>query len=190
MLSWMRPGPVLALLSCAAVLAGCGGSSGDRRTDEIRTAPSPRTPFDLPAGVPLTGSGTADPAPAQVVRAWATALRGGRVRAASALWAVPSAVQNGTPVLRLRSRRDVRLFNGSLPCGAIVTRVERGSSGFVVVTFRLTDRRGGDCGPGVGGRARTAIRVSAGKIAEWYRLPDAGAGRGPDVVPGPAGPTV
>jgi hypothetical protein len=114
----------------------------------------------------------ADPAQAKVIRDWADALRGGDIAAASALWAVPSKVQNGTPVLVLGSAAAVRLFQSSLPCGARVTASGSAPRDFTIVTVRLTRRRGASCGSGTGNSARTAIRVRGGKIVEWYRLPD------------------
>lgn len=181
----------VVVLSCVGVLAGCGGSAPhDQPVRGVRTAPRPHGPLDVPAGVPLTGSGAADPAQAKVIRAWADALRGGDISAATALWAVPATIQNGTPVLRLRSTLDIRRFNLSLPCGAVVTRTEKGTAGFTIATFRLTDRKGGDCGSGVGGHARTAIRVTGGRIAEWYRLPEPGQTPAPGLAPGSESPPV
>ena len=40
------------------------------------------------------------------------------VARASSFWALPSKVQNDTPVLTLATAADVRSFNGSLPCGS------------------------------------------------------------------------
>jgi hypothetical protein len=183
-----RLGPIV-VVTCL-LMAGCGGSGddGDRPKGPAttsRAAPQSRDLLDLPAKVPLKGSGAADAAQASVIRAWADALRGGDVAAASALWAVPSTVQNATPLLTLRSRAEVRIFNRSLPCGAVVTRSIGARGGFTIVEFRLTERRGGACGSGSGNSARTAILVRGGKIVEWYRLPDAGA-----PAPNTAGPAV
>jgi hypothetical protein len=161
----------------AALLAGCGGAPGER--DGARTAtapaelsPAPRTPLELPAGIPLTSNGAADPAAARVVRAWSKALRDGDVAAATALWAVPSKVQNGTPVLTLSSRLHVQVFNASLPCGSVVTSTGGAPRGFTIATFRLTQRKGAHCDAASGARARSAILVRGGRIVEWYRLPD------------------
>ena len=120
-----------------------------------------------------------------MIRAWADALRRGDVAAASARWAVPAKVQNGTPVIELRSRAAVRLFNASLPCGALVTGSAAAPRGYTIVTVRLTRRRGGDCGSGAGASARTAIRVRGGGIVEWYRLPEDPDGPRPGPGPGP-----
>lgn len=173
----MHAGPLVSTALCAALLAGCGGTSGG--PGEARTAttapelsPAPRTPLELPAGIPLTSTGAADPAGARVVRAWSKALRAGDVAAATALWAVPSKVQNGTPVLELSSRLHVRVFNASLPCGSVVTSTGGAPGGFTIATFRLTQRKGAHCDAAAGATARSAIRVRNGKIVAWYRLPD------------------
>jgi len=167
----------LGALSAVALPACAGSGNGDdgaaRTARTVPQSPVPRRALDLPRGVPLRSSGApADPAQAKVIRDWTDALRGGDVRAASALWTIPSKVQNGTPVIELSSRAAVRLFQASLPCGARVTESAGAPRGFTIVTLRLTQRRGGDCGSGAGSRARTAIRVRDGKIVEWYRLPD------------------
>jgi hypothetical protein len=52
-----------------------------------------------------------------------------------------------------------------------------GAGPYTIVKFKLTKRPGGDCGTGVGGSARGAIRVARGKIKEWYRLPDEVSGQ-------------
>jgi hypothetical protein len=107
-----------------------------------------------------------------VIRAWSGALRAGDVAAATALWAVPSKVQNGTPVLELRTRRHVRVFNASLPCGSVVTGTGSAPHDFTITTFRLVQRKGARCDAAAGASARSAILVRGGKIVEWYRLPD------------------
>jgi hypothetical protein len=135
-------------------------------------APAPRTPLDLPAGIPLETDGAADRTSARVVRAWSNALRAGDVAAAAALWAVPSKVQNGTPVLKLPTRAHVLVFNASLPCGSVVTSTGGAPGGFTIATFRLTQRKGAHCDAAAGATARSAIRVRHGKIVAWYRLPD------------------
>jgi hypothetical protein len=196
------PRAALLVLASTLALAACGGDDGaggeDRQTATPQQAaplsPVPQGAGDLPARIPLKGTGPGDPAAIKVIRLWSDALRLGDVKAASALWAVPSKVQNGTPVIALASSDDVRTFNGSLSCGSqLVSGLGAKGSAFIVAEFKLTKRRGADCGTGTGQRARTAILVRDGKIAEWYRLPDdpdAPAPDGPATSRPPAGPVV
>ena len=156
----------LALLALTAIaLAACGGSDDDQ---EPTAAP--------PANDPAEASG-ANPADVEVIDAWAQALREGDVRAAAAYFAIPSVAQNG-PTIRIGSRTDARLFNFSLPCGAVLVEAEsRGR--FTTATFRLTERPGaGTCGQGTGGEAQTAFVIEDGKITEWRRV-------APDTRPAP-----
>jgi hypothetical protein len=167
----------IAVLLGAALLAGCGGDAKDAPSAATQprttTTPAPQTPARerIPARVPRRGTGPADPASAQVIRAWLAQLREGHVRRAAGYFAIPSRVQNGTPVFTLRSRQETLVFNATLPCGAIADRVQSAGR-FTVIRFKLTERVGGDCMGAAGHAARGAIRVRAGKIVEWYRLPD------------------
>ena len=43
---------------------------------------------------------------------------------------------------------------------------------YTLVRFRLTERAGGDCHGAAGHTTGGAIRVSRGRIREWYRLYD------------------
>lgn len=169
----------VAVLLCALVLGACGAGddSDDRATapQQGREQPEPSAPggsLATPEQVPLKATRAGDPKAIKVIRLWTEALRRSDVDAASALWAVPSTVQNGTPVLTLATASDVRLFNDSLSCGSQLVSALGGRNGFTVAVFKLTDRPGADCGTGTGNRARTAILVRGGRIAEWYRLPD------------------
>jgi hypothetical protein len=175
---------------CALLLGACGG--GDARPAATTSAPESAAPqpqpgaqgsLALPNHVPLRESGAGDPAAIRVIRLWSDALRHSDVARASALWAVPAKVQNGTPLLTLASAAEVRAFNGSLSCGSMLTSALGARNGFTIAVFKLTRRPGADCGSGTGQHARTAIRVHQGKIAEWYRLPD-----DPDAPRGPAQP--
>jgi hypothetical protein len=152
--------PRLALV-CAAfgvvIAAGCGDDHG--------TAKRPSGPADR----------TARPAPREhrdvaVIRRWSDTLRAGDVKGAARLFAVPATVANGGAPQRLTTRGAIRVFNSSLPCGARLLRT-RHKSGYTVATFRLTARRGGDCGSGVGAIAATAFVVHRGRIREWLRVP-------------------
>jgi hypothetical protein len=166
---------VAAALPCLLLPGGCGG--GQPKAAPATTAPTPpasaRNPLALPTGVPRTATGPADGVATRTIRHWAQALRGGRIERAAALWALPAKIQNATPVITLRTRADVLIFNDSLTCGAVLTGTG-GAGGYTIATFRLTERRGGhgQCGSGVGQRAQTAMQVRGGRIVGWYRLPD------------------
>jgi hypothetical protein len=150
------------VLAAALALAGCGGGSG----------PAPKLGEDDGG---QKGSGDA-----AVVRRWADSLRHGDVAGAAQLFALPARVANGTPLLTLRSRGQVRGFNRALPCGARVLSTTP-HHGYVIAEFRLTDRSGPGavrhC-PGRGHRAATAFKVVSGHITEWRRVPMPGEGGG------------
>ena len=152
----MRVGPLIALVLCVAVAAGCGGgddNGGDGGSD---------------ASIP----GGAEPEAVEVIEGWADDLRAGEIDAAADRWMIPAIAQNGTPAIELESREDVIAFNESLPCGAELIRAETQGE-FTVATFELTERPGeGECGPGTGGTARTAFVIEDGKIVEWRRAAD------------------
>jgi hypothetical protein len=143
-----------AALGVSLALAACGG--GGESTS-------------APAGTKLPSGHRA----VRVIDDWVTTLRKGDVRSAAGYFALPSVVQNGTPPLKLETVTDAVEFNRSLPCGAVLIRALP-LGRFIAATFRLTERPGGDCGPGVGGLARTAFLIRDGKIVQWRRLPEAG----------------
>jgi limonene-1,2-epoxide hydrolase len=185
---------VALLAVVAAAAAGCGGSSGAGSTTtstgagERDPGPIPQhSDLELPAGVPDRATRPAARESRRVINAWLRALRRGDVRRAAHFWALPSKYQNGTPVLTVDSERERIAVNIALPCGAKAIAMG-GAGAYTIVSFRLTTRPGGDCGTGVGGTARGAIKVQGGKIAEWYRLPDepGGAQQAP---PAPSTPT-
>jgi hypothetical protein len=166
---------LVLLVLCAVLMPACGGEDADQA---VKVAP------------PEASAGEA--AAVRVIRRWSDAMRRSDVDRASSLWAIPSRVQNGTPVLTLRTAANVRLFNDSLSCGSKLVSANA-HHGFTIAVFRLTRRPGADCGSGTGQVARTAIRVRDGKIAEWYRLPDdpvAPDPAQPPAPPEPAGPIV
>jgi hypothetical protein len=181
---------VVAVLAVSA-LAGCGGSKAPappaRTIAQDDPGPIPaRSDLALPPGVPDRATGPAEAESRRVINGWLRALRRGDVTRAAHYFALPSKFQNATPVLTLDSERERIAVNLSLPCGA--KAVDMGGAGaYTIVTFKLTKRPGGDCGNGVGGTARGAIRVEGGKITEWYRLPDEPGGQ-PQAPPAPSGP--
>jgi len=143
------------------------------------SAPGPRNepdPQDLlslmvPKGVPTEANGQpADPEDLAVVKRWLAALTRGNVEAAADTFADGAVVVNLQPRRRLPDRAARVAFNEQFPCGAEI--VDASSvKGFLVVTYRLTDRVDSPC-DGPGGRAAGTIKVEGGKMTEWYRLPD------------------
>src|SRR4051812_1088471 len=183
------------LLVVVTAIAGCGGggSAAPRRPAAPR-APARigdaqiRRGLELPARVPLRPAGHASAQDVRVVRAWLDRLRRGDVKGAARLFAVPSRFQNISSIQIIESRHDAELINASLPCGARL--VSAGAAGgFVVYRAELTERPGGACGSGAGDPVRGAIRVRAGHIVEWYRLPDRDIGE-PGTAPVVTGPEV
>jgi limonene-1,2-epoxide hydrolase len=174
----MVAGRCIAALVAAVVAAGVVGCGGSKPTDPAQSvAPDgpapipPRSELALPPQVPDHPTGPATDESRRVINAWLRALRRGDVRKAAHYFALPSKFQNVTPVLTIDSEQERRAINESLSCGAVA--IEMGAAGvYTIVTFKLTRRPGGECGSGVGDKARGAIRVERGKIKEWYRLPD------------------
>jgi hypothetical protein len=147
---------VAPLLVIAFASAGCGGG-----------------------GSPATSSGIAghaDPADVRVIDGWVTALRRGDVGGAAGYFAIPSVAENGPLLVHIRTLRDARRFNESLPCGARLVRAETAGR-FTTATFRLTERPGlGICGPGTGTLAETSFVIRDGKIVQWRRVGAGGGG--------------
>ena len=156
----MAPRTLLAGIGIAVALVGCGGGGSG-------------------SGGSAQGiAGDADPADVHVIDGWVTALRHGQIGAAADYFAIPSVAENGPVLLHIRSLRDARRFNQSLPCGARLVRAETAGQ-FTTATFRLTERPGpGACGAGTGETAKTSFVIRDGKIAQWRRV-GAGAGGRP-----------
>jgi hypothetical protein len=162
------------LAASAVVVAGCGGGHGSSTTTTTladRQAVPQRSQLDPPLGVPDRATGAARPEARRVINAWLSALRHGHVERAAHYFALPSKFQNATPVLTVHTEAERIAVNLSLPCGA-KARAMGGAGAYTIVSFLLTKRPGADCGSGVGGTARGAIRVERRHITEWYRLPD------------------
>jgi hypothetical protein len=163
--------PTLALAASLALLGACGGDS-----DEETTTPAPPTEEPGPPD-----PDTADAGDVEVIEAWSDALREGDVETAAGFFALPSVAENGPQLVRIRDRDDARLFNRSLPCGAVLMAAES-QGAFTTATFELTERPGpGLCGPGAGEEAQTAFVIEAGEIVEWRRV-----GLGEEPAPGEA----
>jgi hypothetical protein len=152
---------ILLALCGLTLLAGCGGGGGGG--DKPAAGAQTQT---------LRVAGAASPADVEVVRQWADTLRHGNIAGATALFALPSKVTNGTPLLTLKTRRQVRVFNTALPCGARLLTVTA-HHGYLIAVFRLTDRTGpGAIRPcqGKGNKAATAFKIAKGHIVEWRRV--------------------
>jgi hypothetical protein len=183
-----RSAAAWAAAAAAIAMAGCGGGhSSTTATTPLadRQAVPQRSELDPPASVPDRATGPAKAEARRIINAWLRALRHGEVERAAHYFALPSKFQNATPVLTVDSERERIAVNLSLPCGA-KAREMGGAGAYTIVTFELTKRPGADCGTGVGGTARGAIRVERRHIKEWYRLPDRPGGRqAPPELDGP-----
>jgi len=180
----MRSLAISAALVAALGLAACGSSSrSSTATHRAAAPPATATPPPTSHAAPIPpATGHALPSTAQpedVIRAWADTLRRGQIAAAARFFAVPTIVANGGQPLRLSSRAAIRFFNETLPCGAVLIGTERAPHGFVIATFRLTERPGpGVCGSGVGQTARTAFKIRHGLIEDWLRVAGAPPAQG------------
>jgi hypothetical protein len=144
--------PAALALLAVLLLAGCGDSAPKRDRRPAHRAPAQALPD------------------AKVIRRWADTLRAGDIEGAARLFGLPATVANGEQPQRLKTAAGILAFNASLPCGARLLRTRR-REGYTIATFRLTERRGGDCGAGVGDIAATAFKLRAGRIVEWLRVP-------------------
>lgn len=194
----MLRGRLTALSAAFAALAlvGCGGGDGGGQAAGSQGAPGGGSTGGGASGsggsggagssqAPTARARPADAASLRVIRGWSDALRRGQVNRATDYFALPSVVENASPPVKLRARRDARAFNRSLPCGARLQRAYR-IGGYTAAVFVLTERPGGDCGTGTGNQAATAFVIRRGKIVEWRRLadPPTGGETPPSIAPG------
>jgi hypothetical protein len=168
-LAWLAPVLVLGLSACGSMSDSDRFSLTTPGTDDLRVREVGPEPEPPKRGKPTR-------AEVGVIRAWANALRAGRVNQAARFFAVPTTVLDGTnPQRTLPDLDAIRAFNRGLPCGAKLVGTTRGEGSYVVATFRLTERRGprpGPCGAGVGHLADTAFLIKKRHIVSWLRQPD------------------
>ena len=162
----MRP-VRLTSLAIVALTAIALGACGEKEEPEIGAPAPPEATKAIPGG--------AAQADVRVIDAWTRTLRRGDIDGAARYFALPSVAENGPQLIRISDHADARIFNASLPCGAVLTKaVEEGD--FIIATFRLTERPGpGTCGEGTGHSAQTAFVIKNGKISEWRRVGIGGA---------------
>jgi hypothetical protein len=156
-------------LLVALAIAGCGSSGGAPKGGDSRlnlTTPKPQATASPAAGTAVTRREAA------VIRGWADTLRHGHVIRAARYFALPSVIANGADPVTVTTREQAEQFNRVLSCGAKVVTLERAAHHHVIATFRLTDRPGGDCGPGLGNLAYTAFLIRGRRITEWLRVPE------------------
>ena len=196
------------LAATLLALGGCGDKAAPEPAAEAPAAtqrtsppPVPGTPVDpttptpspdpqdllelfVPKGVPTEpGREPVDAADLAVVKRWLAALTRGDLPAAADTFADGTLVQNLRPPTQLRDREARLEFNEGFPCGAEVVEAHS-VKGYLVVKYRLTDRKDSPC-DGPGGTAAGTIKVEGQKMTEWYRLPDP-----PGDDEEPAGPVV
>jgi hypothetical protein len=153
------------LAGLALLVSACGSSHKLAKTPPPPKSSPAATPPAVPDRKPAAQTDVA------VIRGWTDALRHGRLDAATAYFSLPAVISNGGPAYKLTKRKQVRVFNRTLPCGATFKEaVDTGA--YVVATLVLTERPGrGKCGSGaVGNEAYTAFLIRRHKIVEWRRV--------------------
>lgn len=171
------------------VVAACGSTEPNRfdlttpgvhtgdpvpSATEAPSATATATATPEASATPAAGKVTA--AEKRIIKGWADSLRDGRVNAASSYFQVPVLISNNTPgYVILGTQDEVKEFNRTLPCGAKLISTRRGADGFVVGTFRLTERKHAPapCGTGVGETASVAFQIDKGHITKWVRVVEA-----------------
>jgi hypothetical protein len=179
----------LAPLAAAAIALAAAGCGDDKVAPRGGAGGASTGPTEAPRPNIEETNRAADPGAVRVIRGWTDAQRASRIDRATSYFAVPAIVQNGAQPLRLATRPQVRFFNSTLPCGAVLVRTSASTQrGFTVATFRLVNRPGKQC-DGTGAQARTAFQVRGGKIRAWLRIADRpqspGAPAPPPSVPQP-----
>jgi hypothetical protein len=169
-------------IAAALTLAACGGSTaGDSTRAASQASKSPATTAAAPqkdyTNYYPPGTHRASAQAIAIVTGWSDELRAGHVKRAASYFGLPVIVQNATPPMRLRTKKEVLAFNQELPCGAHIVKTLAAAT-YTVATFVLTERPGSrGCGA-TGKLAAAAFLLRHGKITEWRRV----------LVPPPLGP--
>jgi hypothetical protein len=137
-----------AILTCALLLAGCGGSTVKQQHE---TKP-PSKAEQMKA----------------VVRAWSARLDAGDNAGLAQLFRVPVLMTQGQYVFRLVTRSQVARWHATLPCsGHIVSITVKGR--IATAVFRLGNRTTSRCdAPGTLAAAR--FTIVGGKIVAWEQI--------------------
>lgn len=171
----LRRGLLIPFALLALWVSGCGDSGGADTT--IKGIVGATGASGSEAGkTPDADIADADAGDVEVITAWVTALDDNDLEKAASYFALPSVAENGVEV-KIDTPADARLFNQTLPCGAVLSRAVSNGE-FTTATFELTERPGGNCGPGTGGEAKTTFVIKDGKIKEWRRV-GSGGGQAP-----------
>jgi hypothetical protein len=113
--------------------------------------------------------GGREAAPADVVRAWADALRAEDNERAASLFAPGAAIVQADRLIRLRNHHAAVVWNSRLPCSGTIVALSRDGSA-VTATFRLGDRKRSACDGPPGAEAVAVIVVEHGKIVLWDQI--------------------
>ena len=123
----------------------------------------------LGALVALVGCGASHPpSPESVARQWSAALNRNDNEAAARLFAGHATIVQGGE-MKLATHADAVRWNAGLPCGGRIVSLQlQGTSGDVLVVFRLQERPQHRC-DAPGGRAAALFSVRDGKIVLWHQ---------------------
>jgi hypothetical protein len=140
----VRSATVTAVLLALVVLAGCESSASkpDPKPDPLHT---------------YNG---------RVIRGWLLALERQDYEQAAYYFAPGAIIDQGHP-FRLRTAKQARNFNASLPCRAdLIDLKDEGRR--VLATFQLHKGPGGGCS----GLVKVRYTIRKGKFTEWRQLPN------------------
>jgi len=149
----VRPASLAALLLVLIAPVGCDSASSE---------PKPKPKAD-----PLHSYN------GRVIRGWLLALERQDYEQAAYYFAPGAIIDQGHP-FRLRTAKQARNFNASLPCRAeLIALKDEGRP--VLATFRLHKGPGGACS----GLVKVRYTIRKGKFTEWRQLPNIRNGPAP-----------